>query len=442
MKKYILLMVILLSFTFASCKKAEKKSFDRNNPSPIVVNVEGDVSEITVTGEGVNDKITEFEQIFKNGNVYLGSYFFSKYENGTYKITIKAQNKVTVTIEVEGTNQDYNLIRKQDIFEKNEKRYYVLFSREGCTGCEQLKPDLIIFNNFLSEYPKGTLDTLYVVNYSDPDFEASKGESTEYIGISSYDELINNVSISTPTLFVIENGAVKEYYIGATNISSYFYIEMSNIKDKIVVHNVDEPKVITVTLDFTPERYAIIKPDGTRSTYVVNEFAEGGTGFDGSSMIFAQYFFNSYMPGTYTINIFNTSGEEKEFILISKSELHYIRIEDIFDQEEDIYYVFFLRDGCSGCNAVKPTLRKYTKYYDLYDSTENYPLYAVHRSMNTRYSYIGDPEFFVGAKDYTEIKLGYYPRVVLIKNHEIVELYKNEGSQIMTHFKEVMSKLK
>ena len=440
MKKYILLLLLLVSFTLLSCSNKTVETFDRSNPTPIVVNVDGDLKEIKVKGNDVNDIITSFEDLYSNGQVILGSNFFSKYENGKYTIEITSNKKVTISIELEGENQPLNLIKKKDIFSLEEARYYVLFLREGCGGCEQLKPDLATFNDFLLEYPDGTLDSLYAVDYLDPDYEASKGEKTNYIGISSYDELINDVSISTPTLMIVENGAISEYYVGATNISSFFYIEMSNIKDKIIIHNIDSPKVITVELDFIPKKYSITKPDGKTSTYNVNDYNSNTSGFDGKNMIYTQYYFNSFFPGTYKVSIFNDEIQ-KDLIIIIKSEFNYITVDQIFDQKEEAYYVFFLRDGCSGCNSVKPTLLKYSKYYEQYDSSENYPIYAIHRSMNT-FNFFGEPEVFVGAKEYTEIKLGYYPRVVLIKNHEIVELYKNEGNQILSHFNEIMKKLK
>ncbi len=442
MKKFILILLMLIVFTLTACGSKNETSFDRNNPSPIIVTIEGDLKEITVVGVNVNDKVTEFEDIIKNGNVVLGSLFFSKYENGKYEITVKADNKVVLTVNLEGNDYNYTYTKKADVFKKNEKRYYVLFSRSGCSGCAQLSPDLIVFNNFLQEYPKGMVSSLYVVDYDDPEFETSKGEGTNYTGISTYDELINNVSISTPTLMVIENGAVQDYYIGASNISSYFYIEMDNIKNNCIIHNVDDAKTIKIALDFTPTHFRLYEEDNTSYNYKVSEYTEGNTGFDGSDMIFGQYYFNSFLPGNYRLEFYNSEGNSKEVQLIIKSTFRYITVDTMFDQEEEAYYVFFLRDGCSGCNAVKPTLLKYSNYYDIYDNGENYPIYAVHRSMNNRFKYFGDPEYFVGAKSYEEIKLGYYPRVVLVKNHEIVEVYKNEGNQILTHFKELMSKIK
>ncbi len=94
MKKFILILLMLIVFTLTACGSKNETSFDRNNPSPIIVTIEGDLKEITVVGVNVNDKVTEFEDIIKNGNVVLGSLFFSTYENGKYEITVKADNKV------------------------------------------------------------------------------------------------------------------------------------------------------------------------------------------------------------------------------------------------------------------------------------------------------------------------------------------------------------
>lgn len=442
MKKFLILLFFITSiFLLSSCGKSEL-TFDKASPNPIVINIEGELKEITVTNTSktFEDKVTEFEDVLSEGVVTLGSVFFTNYSPDTYDITVSAKKNYKITVKVSGDDAKFTMIKKKEIFDINEDRYYVLFSRSGCANCALLRPDLIVFNNFLNSYPSGLLDNLYVVDYTDPEMETSKGTSTEYTGISSYEELINDVSLSTPTLLVIENGAVLDYYVNASNISSFMYIEMSNIQKEYIIHNIDDPKQISIPLDFTPTRYKVSSSEDEGLFYRVNDYVEGSNGFDGSNMIFAQYTFDAYFPGIYTLTIANKT-ETKDVTLIIKSEFKYISIVDIFNQEEESYYVFFLRDGCSGCASVKPTLLRYSQYYDRYDSEQNYPLYAIHRSMNSELN-TGTPEFFIGAKEYNEIKLGYYPRVLLIQNHEVVDCYKNEGSQIRNHFTQIMSKLK
>lgn len=443
-KKFILVLIVLISFSQFACGKAINLSFDKSSPSTLTISVDGKLKKIYFASSTDSEEIEDFNDLYSNGKITLDSSFFANYENGTYKLTVKAKSTKTYYIKVSGVAYAFNMVNKKDIFNIQEDKYYVLFSREGCGGCEQLKPDSITFNNFLSEYPDGTIPKMYVVDYSDPDMEVSKGEERSLLGLSNYEDLINNVSISTPTMMVIEKGVCTEYYINASNVSSFIYIEMKNIKDKIITHNVDSPAEIKIPLDFTPNRYSVLKPEDNKKSYIISStYKLGETGFDGTDMVFSKYEFNRFMPGIYTLRIFNSETEqEKVLTLIIDSILNYITIDQIFEQKEENYYVFFLKDGCSGCASVEPTLYKYSQNYEKYDSEENYPIYAILRTMNMGFSYIGDPEVFVGATEWDQIKLGYYPRVVLIKNHEIVELYKNEGSQITKHFSEIMSKIK
>lgn len=440
-KVFVIFYLLIISLFLASCGK-DVLTFDKANPNPINITIEGELKEIKVINEAktFEDKVLEFEDVLNENTVTLGSAFFTNYSADTYNITIVAKKNFKVHVKVVGDDAKFNMIKKKEIFDIEDSRYYVLFSRSGCANCAMLRPDLIVFNNFLNEYPEGMVDKLYVVDYTDPEIETSTGTSTEYTGISTYEELKKNVALSTPTLFVIENGAVLDYYVNASNISSFFYIEMSNIKNKFIIHDIDSPEVVSIPLDFTPTKYRVSSLEDDGTYYRILDYTEGNTGWDGTNMIFSQYHFNSHFPGIYKLTIADTK-QSVELTLIIKSQFKYISIEDIFNQEEESYYVFFLRDGCAGCASVKPTLLKYSKYYDRYDSNENYPIYAVHRSMNGQMN-VGTPENFVGATDWEQIKLGYYPRVVLITNHELVSYYRNEGNEIYSHFASIMSKIK
>ena len=109
----------------------------------------------------------------------------------------------------------------------------------------------------------------------------------------------------------------------------------------------------------------------------------------------------------------------------------------MFDQKEDAYYVFWLKDGCPGCNSVKPTLLKYAQEYMNLDKEKAYPIYAVHRSQNSG-NYFGTPEVFIGVDNIEDFKLGYYPRVFLIENGVITVVYGNVGVAILPYFNELL----
>ena len=67
-------------------------------------------------------------------------------------------------------------------------------------------------------------------------------------------------------------------------------------------------------------------------------------------------------------------------------------------------------------------------------------MYAAHRSHNSTIDIYGTPENFVGVSSLDDLKLGFYPRVVLIQNGVITKLYDTKTDPISKHFNNIMSK--
>lgn len=436
MKKILLLLIISLSIITFGCGKKVELNFNKSNPSEIILSFEGAIKSITLKNDTETFKITNYEEFVKDSTIAFDSTFFTSYENGIYTLTIEANKTVSYTLTITGEFVDFNYIRKQEIFDYPDETLYVAFTRDGCSGCEKVKPDLIAFNMFMSQY-SGKAGKFVFVDYKATDYEASKGEDKNLVGIDSYEKLINDAHLSTPTIAIVENGIITSYYTGAPDISTFLNIEMGKIKSENIIYNIDSSKEIKISLNFTPKKYKFILPNGTELSYPIKDtYTPGNAGFNEGQMIFPDKFFSSYLPGSYKIKFFNDQ-EEKIINIDIISELNYIDIKQIFDQGHDEYYVFFLRDGCSGCNAVKPMLKTYTKNYLNYDSEENYPLYAVHRSQ-VKANIFGNPENFIGVTKYEDIKLGFFPRVVLIKNGVIVDVYTNSDGTIKSHFNSIM----
>lgn len=436
MKKILLLLIISLSIIAFGCGKKVDLKFDKSNPSEIVLTYEGTLKSITLKSDKETIKVENFEELVNNNTISFDSTFFTSYENGIYTLTVEANKTTSYNLTITGEFVSFNYIRKQEIFDYPDDKLYVAFTRDGCSGCEKVKPDLITFNVFMNQY-SGKAGKFVFVDYKANDYESSKGQEKNLVGIDSYEKLINDVQLTTPTLAIVEKGIITSYYGGASNISTFLNIEIEKIKAENIIYNIDNSKEVKVPLNFTPKKYEITYPDGTNKKHSIREtYTPGSVGFNEGQMIFPDKFFNSYLPGSYKIKFFNDETEKTINIDIT-SELNYIDVTQIFNQNHNEYYVFFLRDGCSGCNAVKPMLKTYTKNYLNYDSEENYPLYAIHRSQ-VKVSIFGNPENFVGVSKYEDIKLGYFPRVVLIKNGVIVEVYTNSDGTIKSHFNSVM----
>lgn len=445
MKKYFLLLLLIsVSIVFFGCGGDNNDDgsiiFNKENPTPITIDYTGELKSIKVEGTGVSEVITNFNDLVENKSIILDFDFFAPYKEGGYVITVESDTITEYIITLTGEGGSYNYIKKQDVFNIDEKKYYVAFTREGCSGCEKLKPDLNAFNTFLSKYPKGTAPSLYFVDYTDPDYESSKGDSTSLTGISSYEELINDVSLSTPTLAIIEDGVITEYYSGYSNVLSFIYIEMSSLEKQYIIHNIDNPKEIELALDFTPTKYSITNANNEKTTHSVKTgYSSDTTGFSEGIMHFQTYQFNKLMNGIYKLEIYNTD-ESYSVTLIVTSIFNYIDLQDLFNIPEESYYVFFLKDGCPYCNSLKPSLQKYTKFHKVYNTDDNYPMYAAHRSHNSTIDIYDTQENFIGVSSLDDLKLGYYPRVVLIQNGVITKVYDTKTNPISEHFNNIMSK--
>jgi thioredoxin-related protein len=109
------------------------------------------------------------------------------------------------------------VITQDDIFEIEEKEYYILFVKDDCSGCEKIKPNAFKYHKqslFSSGWPK-----IYQVNVSDPINKAIIGDQDLIDGATS----ISKLKITrTPTLIIIKDGTIIEHYINSGNVGNFF----------------------------------------------------------------------------------------------------------------------------------------------------------------------------------------------------------------------------
>lgn len=442
MKKIISVLMFTLVILLTACgeTKTQSFSFDKSNPIPITISVSDDFTKINISNGNVNSTINkdDLTDYLENNTLTLDASFFKDLENGTYKLEVIASKQITLTVVVSGESHNFEVIDGENTFSQSLEKYYVIFSDFASKDGIKLSNDTEKFDIFLNSFPEGCVSKLFVVKYSNK--EANKIESL--VGINNYEDLIKENSLVSPTLVVIENGVITSYYTGYTDISSFLNIEQRKISQKNILHNIDNPKVIKIETNFVPKKYSVTDSSNKAKTFTIpEEYKEDSVGYYAGEMIFPMYRFNNWEAGNYKLKIFN-DDESIEVNLFIRSTFNYIYAEDLFNQKEERYYVFFLRDGCSGCNYVKPTLLSYSQNYSSYNSDLNYPLYAIHRSQNPSSTIYVNPnnnsENFVGVDDIKDLRLGYFPRVVLVENGVITAVYKNEGNAIMDHFSNIM----
>ena len=120
------------------------------------------------------------EQIVNNNTISFDSTFFTSYENGIYTLTVEANKTTSYNLTITGEFVSFNYIRKQEIFDYPDDKLYVAFTRDGCSSCEKVKPDLITFNVFMNQY-SGKAGKFVFVDYKANDYESSKGQEKNLV---------------------------------------------------------------------------------------------------------------------------------------------------------------------------------------------------------------------------------------------------------------------
>lgn len=99
--------------------------------------------------------------------------------------------------------------------------------------------------------------------------------------------------------------------------------------------------------------------------------------------------------------------------------------QQIYEQKEDKYYIFFYREGCSGCEDTKPYILAYIKALKSGDYDGARQIYGVNLSDEKNYTmYVSNKEvggqgtdgrFWVdGVTNWSELKIGSTPSLITV----------------------------
>jgi len=431
MKKYILIVLLLIAIISIGCNNKEiNYLFDKDNPTEIVLQPKKKVSFMNITGDDFYKEWSDLSLYQKEKEVILPPDLFMNLSPGDYvlKLAYSENGFYSYKISIVGYNKTFNYITKEQIFTQEDDFFYVLLTREGCTGCETLKPISYKYNDFILSYDSLYKHNFYVVEGG----ISSTGENEDLTGIDNYEDLIRQTKMYTPTLLIVENNVITSYYVGTTPITEVFDQEMERIKNIDVINFVVEnPKAFSITIDFVPTNFSLVGLNINKTFRAGSHYIEGSNNFT-----FSADFFSIYLPGRYSLTIFNDLGDSKLVDVKISSSLNYLLWDDIFNVTDSEYFVFFLKAGCPGCNSVKPLLIQYDRFTKLHPSSP--PLYAVHRSMNDNFNKKSE-ENAIGVSSSDELSLLAVPRVLHIKNGVVVALYSNlTTTSITTLFEDLM----
>lgn len=207
-------LIFLLLVFLIGCRKDNNFLFDKQNPKNITVKVDFIPNDVSFTS---NNQSFIIDWNFDDSSLTLPGSSLMKLLAGEYEVEISnATASLTVNLTVIGINTNLPTISKEQLFEK-EGAFLILFSKKDCYACESIMVDVFQYFDKASSVNASSL-LIYQIKYEDNNNSSLFGPNENVLGVTSLEEL---EIPSFPTLLLIENNAVKEYYHGSSSIIDY-----------------------------------------------------------------------------------------------------------------------------------------------------------------------------------------------------------------------------
>ena len=250
-----------------------------------------------------------------------------------------------------------NIISDTQIFEQAEDEYLVFFFKDNCSYCEDVAPTVVKYQD--KKIP------IYAVNLNNGEASAilrgdsgsdAQGPEKDYYvnGVTKYEDLYIP---GTPSLiFVSKVGKEKQSRFvaeGKTSVLNVLGTLDDNTKYDVIYKDGNNEKLVSyykwenATLaNQKKENYILIgwKDIDTNEIYNINKV------IDKNYKLEAVWFENEYK---------------------------YISDTEIFEQQEDDYLVFFMKDGCPYCEKNKEDVLRYIYQRTQQEYQTSIPLYVV-----------------------------------------------------------------
>ena len=89
------------------------------------------------------------------------------------------------------------------------------------------------------------------------------------------------------------------------------------------------------------------------------------------------YTFLGWLDGETLVSSLNKRKYDLKAMWVSEFDYELIEDKEILNQNEEIYYVYFMRDGCTWCEKTKDDVIRYQKKMELLQYAKNEKLYVV-----------------------------------------------------------------
>ena len=391
-------------------------------------NVKNKLNEILHSGNGkyeitVNYKVNEGSQEISDKKIYtfnewetpvlpnyeVDGYMLLGYEhNGKW---IKDLQKTNYEIDAVFVKSTYDTISDKDVFNQKESKYLIYFMKDGCSYCDKIKQEVneYIYLQSKEEYNKSL--KLYVVNLKTKDYTSDihkpKGYTDDNIdGVTDVNELYVS---STPTLIEVENKKATLIEIGSSNIVKALDNYLVNANE--IFNN----KKFEITFDLNYN---------SNESIPSKKFYEWQTVTTFPKPIREGYIFMGWTYNDEVVTSFSGGSGKLVAKWVSSESYQLIKDSDIFNQKENRYLVFFMKDGCTYCERIEKDIIEYgiNRLEDKYKNSLN--LYIVNLKTGgyvspviTKNKY--DEEHINGVTDYLDLYIPSTPT--------LVEIYMENG---------------
>lgn len=314
---------------------------------------------------------------------------------------------------------EYQYIKDTDIFNQSEEEYFVYFMKDNCQYCEKIKSDVLqyIYMSNTKEYTN--MKKIYIVNLNTENekskilrsYQGEGGQGSDGYtfveGLTSIDDMYVS---ATPTLIEVKNKT--SYYVGSGSTEIAKVLDIYTVKNNEKV----EYKEYTIKFDLGYDNQYLQDINYKEWQTITNFETPEREGYIFLGWEYNDTIITSISGGDYTL-VASWLDEKYNRDIID---------EEVFNQKEVKYLVYFMKDGCTYCNKIKEDVNDYI--YKLLDEEyqNSTPLYVVNlKPSNGSKSKIlrsysgnngeGDGSTFVtGVKNWDELYIPSTPTIISI----------------------------
>jgi len=216
MKKMSLLLILMV-LVLCGCKKASDNLY-YDKQSPVSLKVTADFLPLGARISGPN-LLGDLIWVQDGEKIVFDQNLFLNYVPGEYVITVytKTESK-EFNLTIAGFAAEEEVIVKTDLFALEESVYIVYFSKEGCSGCEAVFPKIREYYDLSGSLNYPTAVPIFSLKYEDPANASLFGSEDNVLGVTDAENLMIP---SFPTVIVIENQTVAEYFHGSSEVGEF-----------------------------------------------------------------------------------------------------------------------------------------------------------------------------------------------------------------------------